>query len=390
MKKLKKKSIALISFIILTVIFLILFFYIQNKNKTTENSYALYKVKQQEDLVFSGKVQAADSQRVTYDQSLGNITEINVKDGDEVKAGDVLVTYSSESNQFDLVEKNKMQEQYNSNIANLQSDLSNQKEHVENIKNWITNIKEEIGKVNTWDESSDKSNRLSQLQTELSEAQQALQSAETQIGSIESSITTYKDQLAGVNASIATLENTRQKVITAGFDGIAKVNVKGQTNSSEPVVTVYSKEQVVKTSVTEYDIEKLTQEQLVKVSYVNQDKNVEGKIITIDAIPESDTENVGSYQVEISLVDDIPLGYSVQVKVSQPEVRIPNNVIVEEQNNDEKNYYVYKYEKGKAIKTEVTIERKENYSRILTGIKYGDKILVKPEGLKNNMDVKVL
>lgn len=391
--KFRKMILILIIAVLLLGMILIGFFYGKGKKENVGKSYMLYEVTQPEPLTFSGKVQVADKQVVSYDSSLGNITEIHAKEGSGVKTGDPLITYSSENNLNNLEEKRKMQEQYNTNLDNLKTELDAQYGERSNVNDWIVNIKQELQNTYAWDESTDKANRISELQLTLTEAQQALQSAETKISTLENSVQSYEDQLVSVEASMETLENTKQNVITANFDGIVKVNEKGRTDSSEPVVTVYSKKQIVSTSVTEYDIEKLKIDQSVTLSYVNQSKEVKGRVTTVDAIPESDTDNVGSYPVTITPEDPIPLGYSVQVKVPQEELRIPKDAVITEKDTKDgkkEGNYVFRYEKGKAIKTQITIEEQDNYSKVLSGLEDGDEILEDPAGIKDQMKVDVL
>ena len=194
-----------------------------------------------------------------------------------------------------------MQSQYTTDIANLEEDLSEAQARRDTAKNKVSEVKESIRSTNKWSDSSSKTNKLSELQTELSESQQEQQTAESQIQSIESSITSYKDMLADVNASIETLENTKETIITADFNGTVKVDENGRTDSSSPVVTVYSKELAVNITATEYDIEKLAVGQSVSLSYVNQIKEIIGTVSFISTIPESDSNTVTSYGVEISM-----------------------------------------------------------------------------------------
>jgi len=383
MQKRKKISIGIsILFFVTAIIFT--YFYINSK-KTNEIQYDIYEITQPSDLTFSGKVQSTKKQTVTYNQSLGNIPAINIEDGAEVNAGDVLLTYSSQDNQNTLAEKLKMQSQYTTDITNLEEDLSEAQSRRNTAENKVAEIKENIRTTNKWSDSSSKTNKLSELQTELSEAQQDQQTAESQVESIESSIASYKDMLADVNASIETLENTKETIITADFNGIVKVYENGRADSSSPVVTVYSKELAANMTATEYDIEKLTVGQSVSLSYVNQIKEITGTVSFISTIPESDSNTVTSYGVEISMNESIPLGYSVQVSVAQNQVRIPTNSIITE----EEKFYVFKYEDGKAVITEVTITESSNYIIITNGLSIGDKIIGNPEDVTDHMEVSI-
>lgn len=366
---------------------------IRNSKKKVESYHNTYEVTQPEPLIFSGKVRASEKQTIVYDQSLGRIQSIDVTKGAEVVAGDILLTYDSESNRNMLNEKLKMQAQYSTNIANLETDLASERDNLGNINDKVANTKQKIKDTNTWGESKSKSNRLSELQIELNEFQQEQQKTISQMQAMESSMLSYKDMLADVEATIATLESTKQTVVTASFDGVVKIDENGMNNSSVAVVTVYGKSLEVGISVTEYDIEKLEVGKEVSLQYVNQLKEVTGTLSFIDMISESETDTVASYQVNISIDESIPLGYSVQVRVPQEEVHIPIESVVKETSDSEEEtiekYYVFKYLEGKAVKTEVSVETNGNYMRVEKGLTFGDKVIEDPQGLKDQMEVNV-
>lgn len=404
---LKQKKIVIGACVAIFALGLILIFiYARKGNNDTKVQYDVYEITQPNNLTFTGKVQSIDKQTVTYNQSLGDITSINAADGATVNAGDILLTYSSGSNQNTLAEKEKMQTQYSANITNLENNLSEEQNRLNNAKDRVTNLKNEIKNTNTWSDSSAKTNKLSELQTELAEAQQEQQSAESTIQAIENSIFSYQDMLSDVNASIDTLENTTETVITANFAGVVKINKEGLTNSSTSLVTVYGKEVVVNITVTEYDIEKLFIEQSVSLSYTNHNEDVAGTISFISTAPEADSDTVTSYRVEISIADSIPLGYSVQVSVPQDEIRIPiESVITEneiESNIDDseaavvepdftmhEKHYVFRYVDGKAVKTEIAIEKYSNYIIVTEGLAAGDIIIENSKGVRDQMEVSI-
>ena len=362
-------------------------------NKKVELHHNIYEVTQPEPLIFSGKVKAAEKQDVVYDQALGRIQSIDVTEGAEVKAGDILLTYSSGNNQNMLAEKVKMQAQYHTNIADLETDLASERDNLGKINDKVTNTKQRIKNTNTWGESKSKSNRLSELQIELNESQQEQQRTISQIQAMESSMRSYQDLLADVEATIATLESTKQTVVTASFDGVVKIDEAGINNGSVAVVTVYGKSLAVGISVTEYDIEKLEVGKAVSLKYVNQLKEVTGKIAFIDVVPESETDTVASYQVRVAIDEGIPLGYSVQVSVPQEAVHIPLESVVKETSNSAKDalekYYVFKYLDGKAVKTEVRVELNGNYMKVEQGLAFGDKVIEAPQELEDQMEVNV-
>ncbi|WP_179190412.1 biotin/lipoyl-binding protein [Candidatus Enterococcus mansonii] len=348
-----KKKVAIILVGIVIVLMLIVFFVVKNKKNKNVVQWTTYTIRKPEDLILSGKVVSKAEQRVQYNSLLGEITKVNVVNGAQVKAGDVLLTYSSQSNQNSLKEKQALQAQYTTNITNLENDL------------FLAN--EKLTKAKNENNDTDKQN------------------AETEINSLETSLTTYRDQLTDINAQISTLENTSETVVTANFDGKAKVDETAKSDNSKPVIVLYSNDLLIDTSVTEYDVEKLKSDQEVTVASTNQSRQVSGKINFVGTIPVSEDTVVSNYKVQATLNEPIPLGYSVQVKVPQNEVNVPAKVVLDDK--DQK--YVFKYVKGKASKTKVKAEVMDGYTRITEGLQIGDKVIENPKGVKDNMDVNV-
>lgn len=92
------------------------------KQKTSkQDSYALYTVKVEADNIFKGNVTAKTSTDYREDMSLGELSQVNVSDGQEVKAGDVLLTYTKSSD--DLSSQEFAIKSAENDLANAQADV---------------------------------------------------------------------------------------------------------------------------------------------------------------------------------------------------------------------------------------------------------------------------
>lgn len=81
----------------------------------------LYTVKLEADNIFKGNVTAKTSTDYREDMSLGELSQVNVSDGQEVKAGDVLLTYTKSSD--DLSSQEFAIQSAENDLANAQADV---------------------------------------------------------------------------------------------------------------------------------------------------------------------------------------------------------------------------------------------------------------------------
>lgn len=347
-----KKKLVIIGSI--AIVFLAVGIFFLTSNKKEEKLHSVYSVTPTEELNFSGTVKAKKVQNVFYDSTQGEITSLAVQNGSDVKAGDTLINYSSKADQLALNEKTAVQSQYTTNIANLMKELQ-EKKYAYNQA------------VNAGDDAKK-------------------QAAETAINTIETSITQYQDQLTDVNAQIDSLNSKKESAIVAEFDGKIVVDETAKKDSTKAVVTVHSNDNVVEFSATEYDIEKIGLDQEVKVSFMNQDKKIPGKVTYKSAIPKQEEKISASYTGEVTPKEAIPLGYSVKISIPQNEIKIPSDTVVAK----DQDHYVYVYKKGKAHKRKVLVEKMDQDTYLLKeGLSNKDKLLRKSKDIKDKMDVKI-
>lgn len=356
--------------------------YWKKSHESVMLTYEIYNVKQTEELTFEGKVEAMQQQEITVNEEYGTIKKIHVKDGDQVKAGEVLITCSGNEKTNAIQEKKRLREEYENIIAK----INEQKNMVLQSKSEAENEEIQVqGEIENLDEeSTEVEQTLNELKVKLEQIQKKKKEEENKLIKIEKELAFYKKYIENVDASINTLNNSNTIVLTADFDGIVRLNESGKTDTSVPIIKVYSDEHKVNISVTEYDIEKIEEGQKVNLLYVNKNKTIEGTIHNISYMPDENIKSIAGYEVSIIPNEDIHLGYTIQVSLSQDEIYVPEEVVIREENSE----YVYKFINGKAVRATVVCEHSDGKVRIIDGLENGDSVILNPKGVKDQMEVK--
>lgn len=145
-----------------------------------------------------------------------------------------------------------------------------------------------------------------------------------------------------------------------------------------PVVVIRSKDEVVKTGITYDDIKRINKDTKVMV-YDSKDK-VEGKIVTIDSMPDNKTR---TYTTEIDIPKgNLTIGSIVDVEYilgMQQGIWVPVHSII--QKGDD---YVFVVKGDNAEKRKVEILEVSGRSVMVKGLKNGELVIV--EGMKKIND----
>ncbi len=83
-----------------------------------EDSYKLVKVKKSEPLVLKGIVQPKNTSYLNLDQTLGKISAISVKNGQEINENDVIATYQNTTIEDQAEEQTQSLEKLNLAVTN--------------------------------------------------------------------------------------------------------------------------------------------------------------------------------------------------------------------------------------------------------------------------------
>lgn len=366
MKNIWKWIISIIAIVILITIALIL--RQVNSSSDDKEGYNTYKVEKESPLNLEGKASPNSVKTYNNNSQIGTYVSTQVDDGQSVNQGDSLINYD--------VNNNKRQQ------------LSNKVDEAQNAVN------KDYRNINQAPNNNNLQKKLTQDQSALSEAQQQLNQHDKQ-----------------VNDSVY-----------AAFDG--KVDVKNSENVSDgqPILQLVSNEPQIKTTVSEFDLDKIKGGDKVDVKVTSNGKTGKGEIKKISELPKSyedklsessaggvassgtsgsgegeeasaasasnpvesdpsggnDSES-SKYTVIISDID-IPVraGYSMEVKVPLDSIKLPKSVLTKD-----KDVFVVNKD-NKVEKRDINIDKVNGEIFVKKGLKKGDKLIKNPKKTMND------
>lgn len=338
-----------------------------NSSSEDKDGYDTYTVEKESPLNLEGKASPHSVKTYNNNSQIGTYVSTQVDDGQSVKQGDPLINYD--------VNNSKRQQ------------LANKVDEAQNAVN------EDYRNINQASNDNYLQKKLTQDQSALSEAQQQLNQHDKQM-----------------NDSVY-----------AAFDG--KVDIKNNENVSDgqPILQLVSNEPQIKTTVSEFDLDKIKEGDKVDVKVTSNGKTGKGEIQKISELPKSyedklsesgaaggasagasgDEEGAATsasnpvesdpsggndsesskYTVLISNLD-IPVraGYSMEVKVPLDSIKLPKSVLTK----DNEVFVVNK--DNKVEKRDITIDKVNGEIFVKKGLKKGEKLIKNPKKTMNDGD----
>lgn len=332
----KNKKVWVSIIVIAVLIIIIVLVILKKTNHINFNNYDTYKVDTVEDeKPITGKGAVFPDEIKTYrsNKNIGEYIRSQIKDGQEVKKGTPLIYYNTNSsNRPDLV----------NDINNVKEDLNHDYQNLAK-HNSVTN------------------------QRQLSDDQQRLFKAQQQLNQ-------HDDQSS--------------KDIYATFDGKVKLSHSNSSKNGAEILKLVSSEPVIKMTVSQYVVDKLKDGDEVNFKLDSNNKNIKGKIQSIDDLPtnledekrsknnEKITENKDQpkYIVTISKLNHkVRAGYTGQVNIPLNMIEIPENSIVD------KTYVFIVNKDGNVQKRKVKLVKNGNKIIAKHGLKSGDRVMEKPK-----------
>ena len=408
-----KKSKIIISIVSALFVIGIAIFLFISKNKST--TVEIFTIEEQDPISFSGASYPKEKQEVSMDATKGKIKEYYVKNDDVVEAGQSLFIYENETvkNSLDQLtrQRDKLNSAYNSStveLKNSKNQLIAANNKVNEINNRISNFETE-NKINT--QEIDINNptipnvnigELSKLQMELETAKIEAQTLKSTVPSYEKVIGETKAQLDEVNAQIKTANEKlhyTEKSMISGVVKLDKSSAEGAISmtSQEPIVSISSKETIVKGQVSEYDYEKIQIGDNVNIILLNSDKTIDGKITYIDnmpiksnsgiqiGMPQQSGTSVSNYLFEVEPSEVINYGFSVNIKLPQEGLFIPEEAVKEKDGK----FYVFMVKDGVVKSKEIDAEKDNSIIKIIKGLSVGDEIISNIEGIEEGQKVNI-
>lgn len=355
-----------------------LVFKLVKANKKNETKYSLYTVSAGSDLVFSAISKTGDAQQVYNNQAYGEVEKVHVKTGQSVKKGDSLITFVNKEveKQIDQMEMQLEQAKSQANYA-LEDRNSAYKSYNKLVEKYNETFSPELEM------------QIDQMEPTLNQSNRAYKQA--------------LDQVELQKKQLNDLKESSRKTINATISGVCKVNEKNIDNpmSQGALVEVTSDENIIEGNISEYDYNKLKENDEVEVIPINGDEKTKGTVVEISNTPESQagsfeanqmqnmTEQSGSnssnFVFKIKTQKPIHIGFNVQVRKKSDKIELAKDMVKEEDSK----YYVFEYKDSKAVKKEVQLEKNTNSYTVISGLKSGDKIISKVKDLKDNQEIKV-
>ena len=355
-----------------------LVFKLVKANQTNETKYSLYTVSAGSDLVFSAISKTGDVQQVYNNQAYGEVEKVHVKTGQSVKKGDSLITFVNKE-----VEKqiNQMQLQLEQAKSQANYALEDRNSAYKSYNKLVEKYNETF--------SPELEMQIDQMEPTLNQSNRAYKQA--------------LDQVELQKKQLNDLKESSKKTINATISGVCKVNEKNIDNpmSQGALVEVTSDENIIEGNISEYDYNKLKENDEVEVIPINGDEKTKGTVVEISNTPESQagsfeanqmqnmTEQSGSsssnFVFKIKTQKPIHIGFNVQVRKKSDKIELAKDTVKEEDSK----YYVFEYKDSKAVKKEVQLEKNTNSYTVISGLKSGDKIISKVKDLKDNQEIKV-
>lgn len=382
-KSSKKKWIIMGVIALLILVVSLNLFIMQRKQTASATDLKFAKVTEKElssTKLVSGKVVPGKEETIYADPTLGKVKEVFVNEGQEVKAGQKLFTYSNPQLDIQLE-----QLAIDKKSANLRYDQGNKK---------IASLKDQIQKAKDAGATKEVTDPLDSQLQDLELQQQTSKLDLDKLKLQENDLTRKQKELT----VYSTIDGQLLKV-----DKEAAQSGSQSAPQTQPLITIASKDPYqIEGTLSELQKAQIRPNQPITIhAKAIADKSWAGKITEVSEYPTSDqgaagaigqgTQNISYYDFTASLnsQDGLAPGYhvSVQVKLTSKKlIATPRSSIVEKGNSP----YVFTVKKGVLKKQEITMGMGDGeWTEVLSGLSEGEKVVTNPSSsLKEGMEVK--
>lgn len=298
---------------------------ITDSNKEEQAQY--FQVYQESSAKFKGTSVISKEQSIFINRDKGEISEVLVEDKQYVEAGTTLFVY------------------YNGEIE----------AELEPVQRQINSLDSKIKKQ----------------QQELQELPKEEQEKAAEDYGIEEA----KDTLTEL---IIKRDDLREKINTevkAEISGVVYMNDEGKNDSAVAYMRVVSKEPLVVSEVSEFEVEELKVDDLVELKVVSNGERINGRIIEVEDLPVEDGESKSSvYRFEVKPEKEIRVGFTVEIAVNPEKIKIPKEYVSLE---GDKTFVDLISEYGSSERREIKAALDgENYILQDYSLNQGDKLLL--------------
>ncbi|MEC1547206.1 efflux RND transporter periplasmic adaptor subunit [Bacillus rugosus] len=311
-----------------------------------------------------GTLKFSNEQYVFYEADKGTLEDIKVKEGDKVKKGTPLVTYTNEQLSLEKEQNQLTAESNQLQIAQIQEKLkaldSKEKE-----------LAKQVGKKEA----------AKQIESERTDLQMQEKTAEIDLKQTELQRQSLSNRVSDLQVK-SEIEGT---VISVNQEAASK-----KSDIQEPVIHIGNpKDLVVSGKLSEYDTLKVKKGQKVTLtSDVIQGKTWKGTVSAVGLVPDQQestaaqgTEQAVQYPLQVKIKGRLPEGkpgfkFIMNIETDKRKANtLPSKAVKKEDDQ----YYVYTVKDGKAKRIDVKIgEVTDDLTEIKEGLSQDDQIILNP------------
>ena len=352
------------------------------------------KVEMIQDLTYLGTLES-DTKAMLSPKVTGNITSINVSEGDIVSEGDVLIQIDSEQLEAKLQTVEQKRNLLYETISYLDSELGGfhstnpMVSKLQSAKLSLDFQESEVEKLRTlYDAGAVSKSQLDQGEHQLQCMRLQVQELEHTMNSNYNKLQQERDlaqaQLGELEASIDEMElSLRDTSIKAPFDGQITqimVSVGELASPGRALVSLDNVHQLrIVTQVGESDLQKIRKGMDVEVTLSGYDESIKG-VISYKSGSVNPKTRIGEVRVDLELPEEqIVIGSSARIRIlldsSKNEIMIPSSAV----KTLETGMVVYVYnDKGRVYERKVTIGNSiDGQYQVIEGLAEGDVIAVR-------------
>ncbi|ASB60706.1 hemolysin D [Bacillus sp. A053] len=322
-----------------------------------------------------GTLKFSNEQYVFYEADKGTLEDIKVKEGDKVKKGTTLVTYTNEQLSLEK-EQNQLTAESN------QLQIEQTQEKIKALDNKEKDLAKQVGK-----KEAEK-----QIESERTELQMQKKTAEIELKQTE----LQRQSLANRVSDLEVKSEIEGTVISVNQEAASK-----KSDIQEAVIHIGNpKDLVVSGKLSEYDTLKVKKGQKVTLtSDVIQDKSWKGTVSAVGLVPDQQesaaaqgTEQAVQYPLQVKIKGKLPEGkpgfkFIMNIETDKRKANtLPSKAVKKEDDQ----YYVYTAKDGKAKRVDVKIgEVTDDLTEIKEGLSQDDQVILNPsDQVTDGMEVK--
>ncbi len=359
-----------------------------NKSSKKTDEIEKFTVPAKDYIFINGVVKPKDMRVYESNSMKGELDSVNVSDGDQVQAGQILMSYRNQ-------EAINQEYELGFDIQGLRTAEANEKElRRKQVKNLET--------------------QRANLIQEAKMAGQPIQYSQLPSTDLDTPPTDYESQIAKIERQREVLRTKSYDTDVSDISGTASVEKVSGAQGNQTRITVRSNSYIIEGTVKEKDLGKIEKGMKGKSTFVANNKTYDSKIEDIETVPVSESQGAVSagapditglqmssgtgenksseYKVVIRVdnPENMTEGFHVQTKVNvdkDDSVRIPKTALLSEKGKK----YVYSVGKDNILKKkEVQLDRiEENEAVIKSGLKEKEVIVKKvSEDLKEGDKVE--